>query len=414
MKNILAENMLRFGVKNLNESKFKRRFLKEQAANGLSVQEIEKLVTNDRNNKSTLKTAKNTGQCVFIKSPKVERKTVDMPPIQAQFWNNMVSLKLGLMPETPFSAVNAGVTKIIEYIQQENLTNLQIEIIGTATTAAAGTQPDERLLAKSPKMQLDHPRGKPYGGQPANNEYLAKQRAESIKAVFAKLLPTAKYTTTANVIKGGATADTLRYIQVKVTGDSNTNEITTISNLFMDWTVSYQEVSGTTTGQRSTSVGGGASDAYIATLLIKYGQKNVPVFNGQVYYESAEKSSTSNENTISDPRRAAKKSYPYLIKSQGSTTNNPNFSTFLASCGYFDTIKAYDIAGASDLQKRQNSMYRIDSDLFQKMAAKKTGNLQDFIALAGGSDTQIMDAQHALYAYVYDITATPPTLTQLK
>ncbi len=30
MKNILAENMLRFGVKNLNESKFKRRFLKEQ------------------------------------------------------------------------------------------------------------------------------------------------------------------------------------------------------------------------------------------------------------------------------------------------------------------------------------------------------------------------------------------------
>lgn len=31
MKNILAENMLRFRAKNLNESKFKRRFLKEQA-----------------------------------------------------------------------------------------------------------------------------------------------------------------------------------------------------------------------------------------------------------------------------------------------------------------------------------------------------------------------------------------------
>jgi len=413
MKNILAENMLRFGVKNLNESKFKRRFLKEQAANGLSVQEIEKMVTNDRNNKSTLDTAKNTGQCVFIKSPKVESKTVNMPPLQAQFWNNMVSLKLGLMPETPLATVNAGVTQIIKDIQQQNLTNLQIEIIGTATTATAGTQPDGLLLAKSPKMQLDHPGGKPYGGGQANNEYLAKQRAESIKTLFAKLLPTAKYTTTSNVIEGGATADALRYIQVKVTGDYKTNDKTTISNLFMDWTVSYQEVSGTTTGQRSNSVGGGASAAYIATLLIKYGQKNVPVFNGQVYYESAEKSSNSNENTISDPKRAAKKSYPYLIKSAG-TTDNPNFSTFLASCGYFDTIKAYDIAGASDLQKRQNSMYRIDSDIFQKMAAKKTGNLQDFIALAGGSDTQIMDAQHALYAYVYDIIAKPPTLTQLK
>ena len=47
------------------------------------------------------------------------------------------------------------------------------------------------------------------------------------------------------------------------------------------------------------------------------------------------------------------------------------------------------------------------------MAEQKTGNLQDFIRLAGGSDRPILESTHAKFAYIYDVTTTPPTLTQL-
>jgi len=148
-------------------------------------------------------------------------------------------------------------------------------------------------------------------------------------------------------------------------------------------------------------------------LLIEFGQKNNPVFTGKVYFESAEKQLDDPEAVIADPQRAAKASYPYLLRGAG-TTNNPNFSTFLASCGYFETNTAYDIASSSNLQTRKNSIYRVDSEIFKKLAQQKQGNLQDFIRLAGGSDTQIIDSTHAKFAYVYDITSKPPKLTLIK
>lgn len=411
MKNILAENMLRFRSKGITESMLKR-YLIEQEVRGLSVQEIEKRVNADRNNKSILQDAQSIGQCVFIKSPKVEPVTLEDYKINAHFWNNMVSLKQGLMPDTPMPQIQQQINTIIEELKLKKLTNLQIQIVGTATTAKAYDKPDPRLLKTNPGLKLDHPGGKPYAGQEPNNPYLAQQRAESIKSIFAKLLPTAKFTTSSEVVEGGFEDDASRYILVKITGDQTTADKVTLNDIWMNWTVSYEAVTGTSVGQRSQFVSGGAAAGYKAKLLITYGQKNVPVFTGKVYFESAQYQHKNGEEIIADPKLATRLSYPYLLKGAGST-NNPNFSTFLASCGYFETNTAYDIAASNDLQNRKNSIYRVDSDIFKKMAEQKTGNLQDFLRLAGGSDKQIIDAAHAKGAKIYDVTVTPPTLTRV-
>ncbi len=48
------------------------------------------------------------------------------------------------------------------------------------------------------------------------------------------------------------------------------------------------------------------------------------------------------------------------------------------------------------------------------MANQKTGNLQDFIRLAGGSETQIIDIAHVNNGWFYDITQKPPTLQKIS
>jgi hypothetical protein len=48
------------------------------------------------------------------------------------------------------------------------------------------------------------------------------------------------------------------------------------------------------------------------------------------------------------------------------------------------------------------------------MANQKKGNLQDFIRLAGGSETQIIDIAHAKHGFFYDITQKPPTLQKIS
>jgi hypothetical protein len=411
MKNILAENMLRFGTIGLSIDMLDSYLNEQVASNALSISQIKKIVENDTANRNTLDKAQQKGQCVFIKSPKVTIVT-DSIQLNAQFYNNMVSLDRGLMPDTPFTKIQSQIQSIVKNINNSGLTNLEIEITGTATSQPASDKPDTRLLAKDSNMQLDHP-GSNYGGQKPNNKYLANQRANSIKVVFEKLLPTAKFIVNSQVIPGGSLDDASRYIQVKIKGDKVTADTVTVNDIFMNWSVGYEEVTGTTTGQRSQFVGGGPVAGYKATLLIEYGQKNTPTFTGRVYFESAEKQTSNDQNTISDPKRAAKLRYPYLYKGAG-TTSNPNFSTFLASCGYFGQSVAYDIGSYANLQEKKNSIYRVDSEVFKKLAQKKTGNLQDFIQIAGGSNTRKIDASQAMFAYVYDITVTPPTLTMVK
>jgi hypothetical protein len=400
----------------VEEKMVKKYLINEQLSsnldNALSINQISKIVANDQTNRSKLNQAQQRGNCVFIKSPKVTTVAVETEELDAQFYNNMVSLDRGLMPETPLTEIQSQIQKIVNNINETNLNNLEIEITGTATEQTASNEPDKRLLKKNPNMQLDHP-GSDYGGQKANNEYLAKQRANSIKVVFEKLLPTAKFTVISQVIPGGSLDDTSRYIQVKIKGDKKTDDIVTVNDIWMNWVVSYEEVIGTTKGQRSQFIQNTSAAGYKATLLIEYGQKNTPVFNGKVYYESAEKQTGNDQNTISDPERATQLRYPYLYKGAG-TTSNPNFSTFLASCGYFGKSVAYDIGSYVNIKEKKNSIYRVDSEVFKKLAQKKTGNLQDFIQIAGGSSSRKIDASQAMFAYVYDITVTPPTLTMIK
>jgi hypothetical protein len=412
-KILVTESQLRYIIENIGRIDEQ---VSQSASNGLSMQEIQKIVATDSTNKGDLNTAQRLGQCVFIKSPKKETVTLDGYRINAQFYNNMVSLQRGLMPETPVSKIQEGIKNIIFDLKDNNLQNIEIEIIGTATSQYASMKPDKRLLDKDSNAKLDHPGGKPYNGGDPNNDYLAKQRANSILQVFKTLLPQAKFKVSSKVIEGGSMDDALRYVQLKIKGERTTDVFTTISDLWMNWEVSYEPVSNATTkGQRSDYVGGGSQSGYKAYLKIEYGQKSYPQFNGKVYFESADKQNASGQNILSDPKRSTKLTYPFLLKGAG-TTPSPNFSTFLASSGYFPTATAYDIGESSTnkIQNRKNSIYRVDSEIFKKMANQKKGNLQDFIRLAGGSETQIIDVAHAKFAYVYDITQKPPTLQKIS
>ena len=240
LEKLLAENLLRFGIKNLNESNVENlnKLAEQSASNALSISQIKKIVENDTANRNTLDKAQQRGQCVFIKSPKVTIVT-DSIQLNAQFYNNMVSLDRGLMPDTPFTEIQSQIQSIVKNINNSGLTNLEIEITGTATSQPASDKPDKRLLAKDSNMQLDHP-GSNYGGQKPNNKYLANQRANSIKVVFEKLLPTAKFIVNSKVIPGGSLDDASRYIQVKIKGDKVTADTVTINDIFTD--VSYFSV----------------------------------------------------------------------------------------------------------------------------------------------------------------------------
>ena len=110
-KILVTESQLRYIVENINRVDEQ---VDQSTSNELSVQEIQKIVETDKTNKSYLVTAKKRGQCVFIKSPKKEQVELENYHINAQFYNNMVSLQRGLMPETPISKVKEDIIRIIK------------------------------------------------------------------------------------------------------------------------------------------------------------------------------------------------------------------------------------------------------------------------------------------------------------
>jgi hypothetical protein len=134
MKNILLENMLRFGTKNVNVPKLK--YLTEQTDQE-TLNSAKAAVEADTVNKSTLQKAQQLGQCVIIKTLPTTKKTIDLAPIESRFFNNMVSLDKGLMQ---------GNLAIIDKQVQQNVAEIlkfrptvkdpvTVTILGQATNA---------------------------------------------------------------------------------------------------------------------------------------------------------------------------------------------------------------------------------------------------------------------------------------
>jgi hypothetical protein len=420
LEKLLAENMLRFGTKNLIVSDIKP-YLTEQTM--MPLDKIQKLIETDKINKGSLQISQKQGQCVFIKSPSYNTVELEINNIQAQFYNNMVSLQRGLMPETSLQSVTDQINKIIKDIKTNGMENVQIEIIGTATSQPASDNPDTRLLAVNPAAALDHPGGQPYGGATPNNNYLAQQRANSIAAVFKTLLPTAKYTINSQVIPGGSRDDASRYIQVKIKGDKLTADAKTFNDIYLTWQVSYISGEATSNEQGLKKLAGDAGSAYSvstkpvpayqASIKISFGQKSTPQFAGEFAAKSLEQIPNIDQQlqsyVLQNPKRMTSNRYKWIQKVPTRTSETgPFLGAFLQSCGYLSR----DLANKLD-NYVAGAMLDVTSDVFKKLAEKGTGNLQDFMSIVGGSASQQLTPDFTFGAKLYDVTTTPPTLTKM-
>ena len=416
LEKLLAENMLRFGVKNLSEADKKQ--ILEQAAQTIAqknAQGINDLARRERAVaalKTAVSEAKKQARCVFYKTFKKTAASIPMQPINAQFYNNMVSLDKGILS---IGDVTKQVDKIIASIQEQGLSDVTITVEGTATNAKpymSGYDQNKR------PMPLDHP-GQPYGGvniesdPQAGNEYLAQQRANSIISIFKQKLPDAKYIASSKILQGDFGADALRRINVTVAGQRKTNDPIVTGTPIAQWEVSYTESTATNTADTISKANtGGAyelndrSKTYQARVSFKFGI-NKDSLNG--HYNWSNKKGQGQENVPGD-KTGTRINYPYLVNgidsnsTLGQQPGTPSWDFFLKSCGRFT---------AEQVKSLQAGIKVVSSPIFKALAKKGNGDLNDLAAILGGSPTTLYDAEHALGALMVDATIEPNTFTYI-
>ena len=223
LERILAENMLRFNPKNLSatEKYNLQQLIAEQDFR--TTAPVATAATGD------IKSYINNAQCVFTKTLLERKLTPKEFEIEAEFFNNMVTLDKGLMSAN-LAAIDAKIKEIVAACTGPQFAGKEFKVVitGQATSANPGMQ--------GPKgVALDHPGGKPYGGLDIKNEdnkqpgnmYLAKQRAESIRSRLLNALTAAgvdkrvpnlpsKISTEGRVVTGDRAARGKRIIKVLV------------------------------------------------------------------------------------------------------------------------------------------------------------------------------------------------------
>jgi hypothetical protein len=201
LERILAENLLRFGVKNINNPiGYHVKFLMEQDASEALAQiqndaaayaEFEKFQTDVRSQYKNV---------ILTKTQKMV--PINEKPIQIDdyFYNNFVTLELGVKdPAKTKANLDSVITQLETAGAKLDNPKTVIEIVSTATPSPASTGPNKRDfpngVVPATHKKLDHT----YGGQliydktgaaTANsiewaktngNEFLAQQRGESVK-----------------------------------------------------------------------------------------------------------------------------------------------------------------------------------------------------------------------------------------
>lgn len=199
---LLAENMIRYGVKNVDALEISRKFLIEQSQ--------AEMLQSLKNNNDAYKQYKDweTANSKRIKVVKTYgyRTASRNYEVKVPFFNNFVTIEQG--SNTP-AAMKKSIDNVLAQIQQEggnlNDPNMLIEIVSTATNLPAGTNVDNAAKAAGRKV-IDHD----YDGKAAQlaniqktdpqygNRILARKRGESAKAyieskgVKAKIVITTK------------------------------------------------------------------------------------------------------------------------------------------------------------------------------------------------------------------------------
>lgn len=369
----------------------------------------------------------------FYILPKVTRTPVLEKDVEANFWNNMVTLEKGLMGDQPgydkytsAEEVRQSISDIVKELKDRGIEekNIEIEIVGTASSADASDKPDKRLLKiKGNDYPLDHRNGD-YGGQGANNEYLASERAKSIQLEFKKFLPNVpdkNFKVSHEIVSGGAGAegDPVRFVKVKISAIDETQDQEIKVDDYLEWEYYYVEGEGFSSEEAlqrhigdenvktlSHTVTGGPYKTYSAKLTISFGQNMNPRYGGTFIKASADEDpggkGVSDVTVYKHSYELGTNKTPIktmaILKNKNSwgdvvtkTLNSSNkLRQFLWSAGYFTMDEV------SNILKEFGDP---NSSLLNSMKGKK-GNFEDFIKLAGGETERKLDKEHAKFAYV--------------
>jgi hypothetical protein len=446
LKKTLAENMLRFGTKNIDPKQVKR-VISEQAP-GLSAdqrmrtsadQQLQRGETGQAAAaafKTTQDNNRRQGKVTYIRRAKTETASLEPMRIDAPFYNNMITVDAGLMIEK--SKLDAQVDKLVNKILTTpgiDRDSLAITVTGAATTARPNDAPDTRLKDKG-VTTVDHP-GKHFGGidvsKPENynagNQWLATQRAQAIINVLKPKLEAAgfknlKLKTAAIVLPGGPRDDDKRYLNVDVNIQQKTNQITTTADLLLNFAVSYETTKGRTTAgaiaqKQTTAQPGvqaiaptGAEDGYRARISLSYGQTN-PGFDFNGGYLAVDAASTAgDEASFQNPPRVAGSAElvkggftPIAMKSLvlSTSTDTAFLKTFLLTCGRFTK---------NQIDQVIKDLSNVDSKIFKTLAQKGKGTFEEFVAAAGGSGRPMMGAEYGV-TQIADYTTTPPSIKKV-
>lgn len=258
LERILAENLLRFGVKNINNPiGYHVKFLMEQDASAAFTQiendaaayaEFQKFQTDVRSQYKNV---------ILIKTQKLVPINNDPIILTNYFYNNFVTLELGVKDP---AMLKANLDRIITQLETAGakLDNPKtvIEIVSTATPDPASTGPNPRdfpnKIVPPDRKKLDHT----YGGQLVydktgavtakskewattnGNQFLAEQRGESAK----KYLESKGVK--ASIIVKAVTGATTRQFQITAKQEGTEKVINPIGVPDIEWSYSVSVSAG--------------------------------------------------------------------------------------------------------------------------------------------------------------------------
>jgi hypothetical protein len=201
LEKLLAENLLRFGVKNLdNPIGYHVKFLMEQDP-GAALKQIQNDAAANAEFQKFQSTANSQYKnVILIKTQKLVPINNEPITLEDYFYNNFVTLELGVKdPKTLKAKLDGVITKLETAGAKLDNPKTIIEIVSTATPDPASTGPNKRdfpnQVVPADHKKLDHT----YGGQLVydktgavtaksiewaktnGNNYLAQQRGESAK-----------------------------------------------------------------------------------------------------------------------------------------------------------------------------------------------------------------------------------------
>ena len=105
------------GLMSYENGQYKNPIISEQS-NYEKIQMQQKIIDDNNYAIKQITEANRNGRAIYYVGVKTETVKVDIQPLNANFYNNMISLDRGLMDNTNQESVMVGIKSIIETIEQ--------------------------------------------------------------------------------------------------------------------------------------------------------------------------------------------------------------------------------------------------------------------------------------------------------